>query len=67
MNTGKALWKQTFRVASERFLETHPEWIILQAQSRSEPQTRLELDTKGRLFYRSTSSWPRGLRGSLRI
>ena len=50
MNTGKAVQKQTLRVASEGFLETHLEWIIPQAQSRSEKHTRLKVDTKGRLF-----------------
>jgi urease accessory protein len=51
MNTGKAVWKQTFRVASQGFLETHPEWIIPQAQSRFEQHTRLEVDTNSRLFF----------------
>jgi len=51
MSTGKAVWKQVFRVASEGFLETHPEWITPQAQSRFEQHSRIEIDTNGRLFF----------------
>ncbi len=51
MNTGKAVWKQVFNVARQGFLETHPEWIIPQAQSRFEQHTLINVATNSRLFF----------------
>lgn len=51
MDTGKAVWKQFFRIARRGFLETHPEWIIPQANSRFEQRTRIDLEPEGRLFF----------------
>lgn len=54
MGTGKATWDQTFRIASNAFLETHPEWLIPQAHSRFEQRTRIELEKDAQLFFIET-------------
>ncbi|MBT3482430.1 MAG: urease accessory protein UreD [Opitutales bacterium] len=54
MSTGKATWNQTFRIAKDAFLETHPEWLIPQAQSRFEQRTRIELEKDAQLFFIET-------------
>lgn len=51
MNTGKAIWKQTFSISNGGFLETHPEWIIPQAHSRFEQRTRIDIQTEGKLLF----------------
>jgi urease accessory protein len=54
MGTGKATWDQTFRIAKDAFLETHPEWLIPQAHSRFEQRTRIELEKDAQLFFIET-------------
>ena len=51
MDTGKAVWEQTFNIACNGFLETHPEWIIPQAHSRFEQRTRINIEAGGRLLF----------------
>ncbi len=50
-NTDTSSWTQRFHVESGGFLEVNPEWTILQAESRFEQRTRIELDPGGRLFF----------------
>lgn len=51
MDTGKATWTQRIRVVDDAFLECHPEWIILQANSRFEQRSRIELNSRAQLFF----------------
>jgi len=51
MDTGKAVWNQSFKIARHGFLETHPEWIIPQAHSRFEQRTRIDIESGGTLFF----------------
>ncbi len=51
MDTVKAAWSQSFRVECDGFLETHPEWIIPQAESRFEQRTRIDLQKGASLFF----------------
>lgn len=54
MGTGKATWNQKFNVASNAFLEAHPEWLIPQTHSRFEQRTQIDLEKDAQLFFIET-------------
>lgn len=54
MGTGKATWNQCFHIAPNAFLETHPEWLIPQTDSRFEQRTHIDLEKDAQLFFIET-------------
>ncbi len=47
----RAHWDQRFRIASEGFLESNPEWLIPQADSAFDQTTRIDVAAGGELFF----------------
>lgn len=51
MGLGHASWNQRYTVDSDALLESNPEWLILQAQSRLRQTTRIELGRSSELLF----------------
>lgn len=48
---GEATWTQRFRIKENAFLESNPEWLILQAESSFTQRTEIEIENGGELFF----------------
>ncbi|MEM9157664.1 MAG: urease accessory protein UreD [Verrucomicrobiota bacterium] len=54
MDTGFAAWNQSFHVSQGAFLETNPEWLIMQGESDFRQNTEINLDPGAELFFIET-------------